>query len=151
MIQYPEHFDLSEFIVSSTARQKSLQNEPTWKIVEHLLELCTFLEDIRAGWAKLYPKNPGITITSGYRCPALNTAVGGVSNSDHQWGNACDMVPANGKFDEFVNFLKKFLPVYEKGWNQCIIESKGRSKWVHFSNYGRTGGQKRQLFSMTVK
>lgn len=151
MMQYPKHFDLSEFIVSSTARQKSLQNEPTWEIVEHILVLCTFLEDIRAGWAEVYPKNPGINITSGFRCTALNKAVGGVQNSDHQWGNAADMVPANGRFDEFVEFLKDFLPTYPRGWNQCIIESKGRSRWVHFSNYGKTGGQKRQLFALTIK
>lgn len=37
-----------------------------------------------------------IKITSGYRCPAHNKAVGGVSNSAHCRGIACDIKPASG-------------------------------------------------------
>lgn len=33
-----------------------------------------------------------ITITSGYRCPAHNKAVGGAANSQHLYGTAADIV-----------------------------------------------------------
>ena len=152
MITKPRYFELTEFIDSSTARQKSIQNAPTWEVVEHLLELCRFLDDLREAWSRTPAgKGTGLRVSSGYRCPALNTAVGGVKNSAHMRGDAADLVPSNGKIDEFIKFLKNWLPKYERGFDQCIVESKKGSRWVHFSNYGAGGGQRRQLFDLVVK
>ena len=39
------HFKLEEFLTSSIARQKSLENRPSWELVEHLNEPAEFLED----------------------------------------------------------------------------------------------------------
>jgi len=36
------------------------------------------------------------------------------------------MVPANGEFDKFVEFLKNYLK--DKNFDQCIIESTKYSK-----------------------
>lgn len=46
------------------------------------------LEKLRSA---AYPK--GLTIASGYRCPAHNRAVGGASTSQHMYGTAAD-IPA---------------------------------------------------------
>lgn len=138
-------FTLEELLTSSTARQRSIENLPSWTIVEHLNYLaCEVLDPIREAWGS------GIRVSSGFRNKALNSAVGGVERSCHQIGYAVDIVPSNGKFDEFVAFLKEWLPKFDKGWDQCIIESKGKSKWVHLGWVNWNGGQRRQLFDVQV-
>jgi len=137
----PLYFDLEELLTSSVARQRSIENLPSWEIVENLNQLALFLDGIRAAWGS------GIRITSGYRNEKLNVAVGGVLNSVHRYGFAVDMVPSNGKFDTFVEFLKKYLK--DKGYDQCIIEKSGKSKWVHFGLYSPTGLQRKMLFNIS--
>ena len=75
-MRQPRFFTLEELLDSSTARQKSLQNSPSWTIVEHLNYFATeVLDPLREAWGS------GIKITSGYRNKALNSAVGGVERS----------------------------------------------------------------------
>ena len=51
----------------------------------------------------------GINISSGYRCPELNKAVGGSSTSAHRYGYAFDLVPTNGQMRAFKRFCRDFL------------------------------------------
>lgn len=140
----PKHFRLEEFLTSSTARQKSIENTPSWEVVEHLNELALFLDEMREAWGS------GIKVTSGFRIEALNKAVGGVSNSAHMSGYAADLMPSNGRFEAFVGFLKIWLK--DKGFDQCIVEEnrKKGAKWVHFSLKHKDGRQRRQLFNLSV-
>ena len=138
----PRFFRLEEFLDSSTARQKSIQNSPSWEIVEHLLELAYFLDDLREDWGS------GIRVSSGLRIEALNKAVGGVETSVHKIGYAADIQPANGHFDAFVAFIKEWAK--DKSFDQIIIETSKTSKWVHIGLYNNAGDQRRQLFNMTV-
>jgi hypothetical protein len=68
-------------------------------------------------------------INSGYRCPALNAAVGGAKNSQHMKGQAADITcgsPAANKklFDWIIN---------QSGINyDQIIDEKGY-RWIHIS------------------
>ena len=89
-------------------------------------------------------------MTSGYRNDKLNSAVGGVLNSCHRLGTAADIVPSNGKFDEFVAFLKTYLK--GKHYDQCIIEKnkKTGARWVHIGLWSPTGLQRHNLFNMNV-
>ena len=80
-----EHFKLHEFINSPTAIRLKIDNTPTGEIISNLLELSQMLEKIREVYGK------PIIIGSGYRCPKLNKAVGGVPNSQHQYGQAADI------------------------------------------------------------
>ena len=136
----PKYFDLEEFLTSSTARQKSIENMPSWEIVENINELALFLDEIREDWGS------GIKVTSGFRIDKLNTAVGGVLNSVHRLGFAADIYPANGKFNEFVAFLKEWLK--DKNFDQAIVEGKGNSKWVHIGLYNNQGRQRRMIFNI---
>ena len=138
----PRYFTLEELLTSSTARQKSIENLPSWEIVENLNELAFFLDGIRAAWGS------GIKVNSGYRNEKLNVAVGGVLNSAHRLGYAADIVPSNGKFNEFVEFLKGYLQ--NKNFDQCIIESSKASRWVHIGLYSPTGLQRKRIFNMSV-
>lgn len=139
----PKYFTLQEFLTSSTARQKSIENLPTWNIVEHLNELALFLDDLRAAWGS------GINITSGYRNNKLNAAVGGVENSIHRLGYAADIQPANGKMQEFKVFVKNWIKT--KDFDQCIIEKKGKIEWIHIGLYNNAGQQRHNIFNLNVK
>ena len=50
-----------------------------------------------------------ITVTSGYRCDALNRAVGGSSTSAHSQAYAADLVPVNGPVKDFSLFVMHWL------------------------------------------
>ena len=142
MNKYPRYFTLQELLTSSVARQKSIENLPSWEVVEHLLELGLFLDGLREAWGS------GIKVSSGFRNDRLNDAVGGVKNSVHKIGYAADIQPSNGHFDNFVAFIRDWAR--NKGFDQIIIESKGKSKWVHIGLRDNSGKQRRQLFNISL-
>jgi uncharacterized protein YcbK (DUF882 family) len=76
-----EDFTLEEFVRSDTARRRGIDNTPTELARANLVILCHFLlQPIRTHIGK------AVRVTSGYRCPKLNQAVGGVSTSQHTEG-----------------------------------------------------------------
>lgn len=137
------YFKLEEFLTSSTARQKSIENSPSWEIIEHLTELALFLDDLREAWGS------GIKITSGFRNEALNKAVGGAKNSVHRIGYAADLQPVNGKMKEFVAFIERWLK--NKNYDQLLIETKGKTSWVHIGLWSNDHRQRRMSFPINVK
>ena len=64
-----------------------------------------------------------IRILSGFRCSALNTAVGGVKNSQHLCGLAAD-IPYNSSLWSILHFTD---------FDQLILEHKGKKQWIHVS------------------
>lgn len=140
-----QNFELIEFIESETAKKMGIDNTPTFEVVAHLIEVCeTFLQPLRNAWGK------PIAITSGYRCPELNKAVGGAYNSAHLEGYGVDFISEN--FDAFCEFAKDFVQKFNIHFDQLIIEqdSKG-SKWLHFSLRHRAGVQRGQIFNLNVQ
>jgi zinc D-Ala-D-Ala carboxypeptidase len=79
------NFDLAEFTVSQTAARFGMDNNPPADVMVNLLELAGALEIVRARLG--FP----IVISSGYRSPDLNKAVGGAPNSAHVLGWAADI------------------------------------------------------------
>lgn len=136
------YFQLEEFLRSKTAIDKKIENVPSYEVIDNLIALRdNLLNPLREAWGS------GIHVNSGFRCPALNKAVGGVQNSQHQYGCAVDIVPSNGKFNDFVVFLKRWLPGHD--WDKCIIEtSKTGAKWIHIVWKSSQGYQRHKLFSM---
>jgi hypothetical protein len=87
MTQLSPHFTLEEMIASQEAARKGIDNTPTSEIVEHLRETCAQLETVRG----ILGDRP-ISISSGYRCPKLNEAIGGAKDSAHMSGYAVDFI-----------------------------------------------------------
>jgi len=86
-MQLSEHFELTEFLVSETAARRGIANEPSPEVIENLRRLCqSVLEPLRIKLAR------PVVITSGYRAPALNRAVGGSKTSHHMQGRAADLI-----------------------------------------------------------
>ena len=74
--------------------------------------------------------------------------MGGVDNSVHQIGYAADIQPVNGKFKEFAAFVEKWLKC--RDWDQAIIESNKKSRWIHIGLYNNDHKQRHMVFLMNV-
>jgi putative chitinase len=83
-MQLTAHFSLEEFTRSDTATQMGIANDPTPEHLANLRHLADRMEAVRA----LFDRP--IAISSGYRNPQVNAAVGGVPNSAHALGHAAD-------------------------------------------------------------
>lgn len=141
-----KYFSLKELCSSDVAAKKHIDNFPSWAVVQHLSELTEIiLEPLRIAWGS------GIKVNSGYRCDALNRAVGGVSTSAHKQGYAADLVPTNGKIDEFGKFVKDWLVRNRIKFDQCLWEQLGRTKWVHIGLYSSTGSQRCETKNLIVR
>ena len=120
------HFTLAEFTRSNKAQQLGLDNTPTSGALANLKRTAQMLERVRAHLGA------PITITSGYRGPVLNKAVGGATSSDHLQGLAADVLAP--KFGTPYEVAKALAPHIEAlGIGQIIYEVSGRTHWVHLS------------------
>lgn len=129
-----KYFSLSEFLNSATAKRLKIDNTPTFEVVDNLNKLADYLDVIREKVGK------PILISSGFRCPVLNKAVGGVSNSQHQKGLAADLICAD------MESLEKVLRE-TGGFDQLIKEHRKGSKsfWYHVSVASRNGKPRQQI------
>jgi len=140
MVRLSKNFSLQEFTKSQTAIRQGLNNTPN---DEHLASATALFENV----VQKVRDNFGVTvINSGYRGPALNTAVGGSSNSQHCKGEAVDIeCPGTGNYDvakwieDNCDFDQLILEFYTPG-----IPDSG---WVHVS-YKSEGNRKQSLTAM---
>lgn len=94
-----EHFELDEFIRSQTAYMLGIDNLPPEEVKANLGNLCEkLLQPLRVAIGM------PIVISSGYRCGALNKAVGGSTTSQHMKGEAADCV-TDGKAADLLRLL----------------------------------------------
>lgn len=132
------YFTLEELYWSTTAITNKIDNTPPNNIKENLEKLIIFLNPIREEWGS------PINVTSGYRCYDLNELLHGSSTSAHLHGLAVDLVPANGKIDEFKIFVRNYLQ--DKEFDQYIDEKSGKSSWVHIGLFHPDGKTQRKEF-----
>lgn len=117
-----EFFTLAELIKSSTATKHHIDNTPPADVIRNLqYGVDMVLDPLR----RIYGKP--ILITSGYRCPKLNTLVGGVSNSWHTQGNAADIhVASLTEATKLFSNLQKIPSV-----DTVLFEHSGSGQWLH--------------------
>lgn len=121
-----QHFTLAELTASTKARSLGLDNTPPPELVPRLVRTAEMLERIRATLG--FP----VIVTSGYRSPAVNRAVGGVATSDHTQGHAADFVaPGFGPPAQIARSLAPLVDLL--GIGQLIFEHIGGKAWVHVS------------------
>lgn len=121
MFKLTEHFSLDEFLASDTAKTKGIRNAVTATEALRLSILANEMEGVRAILG-----NEPISITSGYRSPDLNKAVGGVSDSDHALAYACDF--KHSKLSTYE--CCKLIAGSNLAYDQLINEF---DNWVHIS------------------
>lgn len=119
-----EHFTLEELTRSATAKARGIDNTPTERDKNNLKRLAAeVLEPLR--------KMAGVPIivTSGYRCPKLNAAVGGEPTSQHMRGEAADIKCADNRMLFAAAMELMLLGKIKVG--QLIDEKK--YAWLHIS------------------
>lgn len=149
-----KYFTLQECTRSDTAAKKGIDNTPSQVHKDHIVESVDILLDpLREAWGEHCMKNnlgtAGIFVSSGYRGPALNAAVGGSKTSAHCYGYAFDLVPSNKKMTEFKHFCCDFL--CGRLFDQLISEAEDRNgvpQWMHVGYKSPRGEQRKQFLSM---
>lgn len=122
--QLTPHFTLEELAHTDQAKYKTINLEEAKKIIGKMYMLAGFAERIREIIGK------PVTINSGYRCPALNKAVGGVSSSQHVLAEALD-IKVSGKT---AAELLQIIVVSDLKYDQVIWEKpKCGAAWLHIS------------------
>ena len=118
-----KYFTIKELTTSSTATRLKIDNTPTEEVVNNLeLLVNNILDKIREAYGK------PITVNSGYRCPKLNTAIGGSKTSQHITGKAADITVGNRQANRS---LFQFIQKLDLPFDQLIDEYN--YKWVHIS------------------
>lgn len=138
-----KNFTLDELTASQTAKQLRIINAPG---VDEVCNLCALVHHV------LQPlrdaMGEAIKIGSGYRCPQLNKAVGGVSNSQHIKGEAADLC-----IDGDKKKGRKWMTWIEDNcdFDQLIWEHNAKGTyWVHVS-YRADGKNRRHVISDLLK
>ncbi len=123
------HFTLAEFTDSDTAARLGIDNSMPATLLVAATNTCDLLEQIRDRLAAMAGRPVPIIVTSGYRCPALNTVIGSGPGSDHPRAMAADFkAPAFGTPYEVAQALAPLVD--EMGIGQLIHEY---GRWVHVS------------------
>lgn len=118
-------------------KEKGINNKPSAIHKAHIVEsIETLIDPLREAWETHCKQNGlgkvGINISSGYRCPKLNEAVGGTKNSAYMSGYAFDLVPTNRQMRTFKRFCREWLA--GKAFDQLISEGEdnsGMPSWMH--------------------
>jgi len=129
-----KNFVLSEITHSNTAKRLGIRNEPTESHLQNMQHLITnLIQPLRDA---LGP----IRISSGYRNPSLNRAIGGSVSSQHCKGEALDLqfwevgqmnnkviydwiIKSDIEFDQMIN-------EFDFAWIHISLKDKGNRKQV---------------------
>lgn len=137
-MQLSKNFTLIELITSQEAARRGLDNTPTPQVITNLTNLVkNVLQPLRDLVGK------PIVISSGYRSPAVNAAIGGAKNSEHMTGCAADFTIPSKTNKETAQLI-----MYNLTFNQLILEFYRADNpyygWVHCS-YSASGNKKEVL------
>ena len=120
-----QNFSLRELTKSQTAERKGISNEPSEEHIENLKLLCTHvLQKVRDQFGI-------VSISSGYRSPALCEALGSKSTSQHARGQAADFECYGVDNNELFNWV-----ISNVEFDQAILEfydGSPESGWLHVS------------------
>ena len=122
MTQLTEHFSTDELTFSETAVRRGIDNTPDAEVLTNLQMLAYGLERMRSILG--YPVN----VSSGYRSPKLNAAIGGSKSSQHMQGLAADFTCRGFGSPRDVCIALEREGSYI-GFDQLINEGS----WVHIS------------------
>lgn len=116
-------FSVEELTRSDTAQRLGIDNTPGREAVASMEALVeNVLDPLREAWGK------PLRVTSGYRSPKLNVAVGGSRTSHHMKGMAADITTGNRVENRrlFQLIIDLNLPFSQ------LIDEKNFS-WIHVS------------------
>ena len=123
------HFSIEEFTASDTALRLGIDNTLPPELMANARATAMMLERIRAHLIYMRGRPVPIILTSGYRCPELNRAIGSTDTSDHRQAMAADCrAPDFGAPYEVCTALAPVVSLLNIG--QLIYEF---GSWIHIS------------------
>ena len=133
-----DHISMKEAVRSNTAKRLGIENFPDNQALVNMQTLAEkVFEPLRNHFAE------PIYISSFYRSPELNKAIGGSTKSQHCHGEAIDIddVYSKAKNSDFFDYIK-----YNLEFDQLIWEfgDDNNPDWVHVS-YKEGSNRKRIL------
>lgn len=122
--QLTKDFNASEFFVTDTG----LNNDPP--TMRDYLDVMANIKHIALRFLQPLRDHFGlpVTITSGYRSPEVNKAVGGSKTSQHTKGEAVDFVVKGKTNEEIIDAIHHLGLPYDQ-----LIDEQLNSKWIHVS------------------
>ena len=115
------HFTIEELTASQAAGRYGLDNTPPPEMVAALKRTADLLEEVRALLGK------PVLVSSGYRSPSVNRAVGGAANSAHMLGCAADF--SSPSFGSPLDICRA-IARSDIAFDQVIHEFRA---WVHIA------------------
>lgn len=130
-----KYFSIEELTASTEARKMGIDNTPTPEAVSNLTELVEHvLDPLREKYG--HP----IMVSSGYRRPRVNAAVGGERTSQHVSGEAADIYVGKPKDKAMLfSLIYYLLPFDQLIWERGNDEAPA---WIHVSY--REGDNRRE-------
>ncbi len=113
------HFTINELTRSNVALRMNIDNTPPPELVDNIHRLI----DVVLDPARRMLGRP-VYVNSGYRCPELNRAVGGVPKSYHLQGRAADLNTGSIEGNRRLWGILQSLPHTELIW-------EGGGTWIH--------------------
>ena len=129
-----EHFTVEEMTHSEAATRRGLDNTCPDDLKANMQRVADALEVIRAHY------NAPIYVTSCYRSPKVNKAVGGSPTSAHRFASAADFEVSGAQNIDVCRKVAELLPDFDQ-----IIYEFGPSGWVHLGFTNKT--PRKQLLS----
>lgn len=131
MEQFAPNFPRSEFEASQTAVRRDIDNTLPEELLPNAIRLSWWLQELRNKINRIHrtdakARELPIIVTSGYRCPELNKAIGGSATSQHMKAEAVDLRVPGMTPRQLVDFIVK----HHSGFDQMIEEF---GSWVHVS------------------
>lgn len=119
------HFTWNEMLQSNTASRLGISNQPSLFAASNLTRLAYMgIEPVRKHFGK------PARVTSGYRSPSLNRAIGGSVTSNHSIGCAVDFELTDVDNYDVALWMTKNLPEFD----EIILEAytgEPNSGWIH--------------------
>lgn len=135
-MQLSKNFSLVELTSSETAARKGLNNTPDEQAIESLKALCeNVLQPLREWYGK------PINVTSGYRSPKVNKAIGGSGTSEHCFGKAADFTIQKDDYRMVFQYIKENLKFRQLIWE---FGNNDAPQWIHVS-FDATDNKKQVL------
>lgn len=130
-----KYFTIEELSASTEARKMGIDNTPTSEARANLTALVeAVLDPLREKYGR------PIHVSSGYRCPRLNKAVGGAVTSQHTTGEAADIYVSRAReLAELFALIYYTLPFDQLIWERGNDEAPA---WIHVSY--REGDNRRE-------
>jgi len=123
------YFRLAELVRSETAQRMGIDNRPPPRVMRNLRRLALGLDRVQR-----ILRRP-VEVSSGYRSPVLNRAVGGSPRSRHQAGLAADFAcPSFGRPFRVCRALRRRGLAFDQMIHEFGDAADGG--WVHLA-FGR--------------